>query len=116
MAGLYLDRGIFLCRDGVLCGGFSGGFYIQDADGEDEVSDHGFPDFRDFSISPGARVYYTAYYLVTGQTGLAGQSGLEALKIAFAIVLGIVLVVSIPREVFQGQYWKNGRRRRQKLK
>ena len=69
-----------------------------------------------FPLVPGARVYYTAYYLVTGQTGLAGQSGLEALKIAFAIVLGIVLVVSIPREVFQGQYWKKDRKKRQKIK
>lgn len=55
-----------------------------------------------FPLVPGARVYYTAYYLVTGQTGLAGQSGLEALKIAFAIVLGIVLVVSIPVRFSRG--------------
>ena len=57
-------------------------------------------------LVPGAGVYDTAYYLVTGQVQLAGQSGLGALKVAFAIVLGIVFIVSIPREVFQGDYGK----------
>ncbi|WP_346662962.1 threonine/serine exporter family protein [uncultured Merdimonas sp.] len=60
-----------------------------------------------FPLVPGAGVYYTAYYLVTDQIALAGERGLGALKIAFAIVLGIAFVVSIPREVFQGQYWRN---------
>lgn len=57
-------------------------------------------------LVPGAGVYDTDYYLVTGQVQLAGQSGLGALKVAFAIVLGIVFIVSIPREVFHGDYWK----------
>ena len=61
-------------------------------------------------LVPGAGVYDTAYYLVTNQPAHAGQSGLEALKIAFAIVLGIVFIVAIPREVFHGDYW---RRRKQ---
>ena len=69
-----------------------------------------------FPLVPGARVYYTAYYLVTGQTGLAGQSGLEALKIAFAIVLGIVLVVSIPREVFHGAVLEERQKKTTKIK
>ena len=60
-----------------------------------------------FPLVPGAGVYYTAYYLVTDQIALAGERGLGALKIAFAIVLGIAFVVSIPREVFRGQYWRN---------
>ena len=59
-----------------------------------------------FPLVPGAGVYFTAYYLVTGQMALAGQRGMEALKIAFAIVFGIVLIVSIPREFFQIRYWK----------
>ena len=61
-------------------------------------------------LVPGAGVYDTAYYLVTNQPAHAGQSGLEELKIAFAIVLGIVFIVAIPREVFHGDYW---RRRKQ---
>ena len=57
-------------------------------------------------LVPGAGIYYTVYYMVTGQLSLAAQKGLEAVKIAFAIVLGIVFIVSIPREVFQVHYWK----------
>ena len=44
-------------------------------------------------LVPGAGIYYTAYYLVTGQMSLAAVKGLEAVKIAFAIVLGIIFVV-----------------------
>jgi len=37
---------------------------------------------------------------------LAVDSGIHALKTAFAIVLGIVFVVSIPRQCFSVEYWK----------
>ena len=57
-------------------------------------------------LVPGAGVYYTAYYLVMNQLGEAAQRGLGAVKVAFGIVLGIVLIVSIPRELFQPRYWK----------
>ena len=59
-------------------------------------------------LVPGAGIYYTAYYLVTGQMSLA-------VKIAFAIVLGIIFVVSIPRDVFQIRYWR-AKRKRKRLK
>lgn len=62
-----------------------------------------------FPLVPGAGVYYTAYYLVTNQLGAAAHRGMEAVKIAFAIVLGIVFIVSIPREFFQIDYWKQRR-------
>lgn len=61
---------------------------------------------------PGAGIYYTAYYLVTSQLSLAAQKGLESVKIAFAIVLGIVCIVSIPREFFQRAYWKRRKLRK----
>ena len=51
-------------------------------------------------LVPGAGVYYTAYYIVTNQLTQASLKGIESLKIAFAIVMGIVVVVSIPRELF----------------
>ena len=57
----------------------------------------------------------TAYYLVTGQMSLAAVKGLEAVKIAFAIVLGIIFVVSIPRDAFQIRYWR-AKRKRKRLK
>ena len=66
-------------------------------------------------LVPGAGIYYTAYYLVTGQMSLAAVMGLEAVKIAFAIVLGIIFVVSIPRDVFQIRYWR-AKRKRKRLK
>lgn len=59
-----------------------------------------------FPLVPGAGVYYTAYYLVMNQLAEAAHRGLGAVKVAFAIVLGIVLIVSIPREFFQPRYWK----------
>jgi uncharacterized membrane protein YjjB (DUF3815 family) len=54
-----------------------------------------------FPLVPGTYVYWTAYYLVTDQLSLASESGYMALTIAFAIVLGIVLVFGIPQRVFQ---------------
>lgn len=66
-----------------------------------------------FPLVPGAGVYYTVYYLVTNQLELASAKGMESIKIAFGIVLGIVFIVSIPREFFQVRYW---RRRRRKIR
>ena len=65
-----------------------------------------------FPLIPGASVYYMAYDLVIGETREAGQSGFLAIKIAFGIVLGIVSAVSIPREVFGGDYWRGRRMRK----
>ena len=59
-----------------------------------------------FPLVPGAAVYYTAYNIVMNDLNLALSSGIHALKTAFAIVLGIVFVVSIPRQWFSVEYWK----------
>ena len=53
-----------------------------------------------FPLVPGAGIYWTAYYLVTGQMGQAVSSGFVAVKAAIAIVLGIVFVFEIPNSVF----------------
>ena len=45
-------------------------------------------------------MYWNAYYLVTDQVGLAATTGYTAVKIAFAIVLGIVFVFEIPQRFF----------------
>ena len=50
-----------------------------------------------FPLVPGAGVYYTMYYLVSNELTLAAIKGLESLKIAFGIVLGIVFIVTIPK-------------------
>ncbi len=67
-----------------------------------------------FPLIPGASVYYMAYDLVISETRKAGQSGFLAVKIAFGIVFGIVSAVSIPREVFSGDYWRARRRKKNK--
>ena len=53
-----------------------------------------------FPLVPGSYVYWTAYYLVTDQVKLAAETGYTAVKIAAAIVLGIVFVFEIPQKLF----------------
>ncbi len=62
-----------------------------------------------FPLIPGTSVYYTAYYFVMNDLNMAVDKGIMALKLAFAMVLGIVFIVSIPREFFKVSYWR-GRR------
>lgn len=54
-----------------------------------------------FPLVPGAGVYWTAYYIVTGETALAASTGFTALKVAVAIVLGIVFVFQLPQGIFR---------------
>lgn len=53
-----------------------------------------------FPLVPGGGVYWTAYYIVTNQMDLAAKTGFMALKVAVAIVLGIVLVFQLPQKIF----------------
>lgn len=53
-----------------------------------------------FPLVPGSYVYWTAHYLVMNQVELAAEKGYMAIKIAIAIVLGIVFVFEIPQKVF----------------
>ena len=53
-----------------------------------------------FPLVPGAGIYWTSYYLVTGQMRQAVSSGFVAVKAAIAIVLGIVFVFEIPNKAF----------------
>ena len=55
-----------------------------------------------FPLVPGAGVYWTAYYIVTNELKLASETGFTALKVAVAIVLGIVLVFQFPQGIFSG--------------
>lgn len=60
-----------------------------------------------FPLVPGAGIYQTVYYIVTNQLTIAASKGMTALKVAFGIVLGIAIVVSIPRDFFRFDYWRN---------
>ncbi|MEY8410664.1 threonine/serine exporter family protein [Lachnospiraceae bacterium 62-26] len=63
-------------------------------------------------LVPGAGIYYTVYYMVTNQLAEAVLRGMESVKTAFAIVLGIVLVLSIPGGIFQLVSTEKGTRQR----
>lgn len=54
-----------------------------------------------FPLVPGARIYWTAYYLVTDRPADAAVNGFAAVKAAFAIVLGIILVFEVPDRFFK---------------
>lgn len=54
-----------------------------------------------FPLVPGAGVYWTVYYMVTDQLYLAVQTGYTAVKVAVAIVLGIVFVFELPQGMFR---------------
>ena len=60
-----------------------------------------------FPLVPGTGVYYTAYYFVMNDMARASTMGIASIKIAFAIVLGIIFIVSIPRNWFSIRYWKS---------
>ena len=49
-----------------------------------------------FPRVPGAGIYYTAYYFLRDDRTLFLNKGVETLKIALALALGIALVCSLP--------------------
>lgn len=59
-----------------------------------------------FPLVPGASVYNTAYYFVLNNLDEAVVWGINSLKSAFAIVMGIVFIVAIPRQFFNPRYWR----------
>ena len=69
-----------------------------------------------FPLVPGASVYNTAYYFVMNDLAQATIWGINSLKVAFAIVLGIVFIVAIPRQMFTTEYWKIWKKNRDKKK
>ena len=62
-------------------------------------------------LVPGTSIYYTTFYFMRNSLREAADTGLSALKFAFAIVLGIVFIVVIPRQFFSIQYWKMGKQK-----
>ncbi len=49
-----------------------------------------------FPLVPGATLYYTAYYFMQGEHLLCLDKGIETLKVAIALALGISVVLGIP--------------------
>ncbi len=53
-----------------------------------------------FPLVPGVGIYYTSYYFIMNEFSLASAKGIETMKIAVAITLGIMCVLLIPQRVF----------------
>ena len=52
------------------------------------------------ALVPGAGVFWFSYYITTSQFELGLGSGFMALKVAVAIVLGIVFAMELPQRLF----------------
>ena len=63
-----------------------------------------------FPLVPGAGIYYTGYHLFMSDNSLALDKGLETIKIAVAIALGIGIVLSLPPFLFAPR--KGGKEKR----
>ena len=69
-----------------------------------------------FPLVPGAGIYYTAYYLISGMSEQCSAKGLETFEIALAIVFGIIFGFSIPEALFhKWESRKNRRRERENV-
>lgn len=53
-----------------------------------------------FPLAPGAQIYYTNYYMMMDNLPRAMSQGVSTLKIALAIVMGVVVSHSIPQSFF----------------
>ena len=54
-----------------------------------------------FPLVPGVGIYYTSYHFIMGQTVEAAAYGIETFKIAIAIALGIMFILTIPQKWFR---------------
>lgn len=57
-----------------------------------------------FPLVPGAGIYWTSYYLIAGQLRMAMTSGLTAIKLTTAIILGIVVATDVVFKLIR--WWK----------
>ena len=53
-----------------------------------------------FPMIPGGGIFWTTFFLVSSRLHMALQSGMLALEVTAAIVLGIVLVSALPKRLF----------------
>ena len=53
-----------------------------------------------FPLVPGVGIYYTSYYFIMDEFRMASEKGVETLRVAIAIAIGIMCVLIIPQKVF----------------
>ena len=51
-------------------------------------------------LVPGTRIYFTMFHLINGDNAHALTEGIEALKIAGVLAIGLLIVLSLPRRWF----------------
>lgn len=51
-------------------------------------------------LVPGAGIYYTMYGIINSDNFTALATGIDTLKIAGVICIGILIILSLPREIF----------------
>ncbi len=56
-----------------------------------------------FPLVPGAGLFWFSYYLTAGELDLSSHYGFVAVKVAIAIVLGIILAMELPQRWFSGR-------------
>ena len=56
-----------------------------------------------FPLVPGAGLFWFSYYLTAGELDLSSHYGFMAVKVAIAIVLGIILAMELPQRWFSGR-------------
>jgi len=109
LAGLRYLRG---SRLGRVSGGHGS---LSDADHRDFRGERGLDDAVALSgpLVPGAAIYYTAYNFFMGQEALALQYGMDTIKMAIAIGLGIGAAYSLPGHLFgwkrEIEVWEPGK-------
>lgn len=59
-----------------------------------------------FPLVPGAGIYYTAYYLMTGDLVAGSAKGVDTFLVAGAIALGILLGSILPQSVFLRVFYR----------
>lgn len=59
-----------------------------------------------FPLVPGAGIYYTSYYFIMNETAQCTSAGMETVKVAGAIVLGIVFGFALPQSWFNALQYK----------
>lgn len=63
-----------------------------------------------FPLVPGGKIFYAGFHFLSGETVEALNSGAEALRCAFAIVLGIMIILRLPGRFFKSAaVWKRNR-------
>ena len=53
-----------------------------------------------FPLVPGACIYYTSYYFIMNEMDNCSKAGMDTIKIAGSIVLGIIFGFALPQKLF----------------